>query len=474
MAVTNKARRAKEATDDLDGKREEATEAAKERLEDAGDKGGNASETAGDAVQAAIDTVKDTAKNGSQGVVKLVATAARDAAAEVLAREASKGARQAAEYVSQKAPELAMEKLKEHGGSGPAAQAALSFGKAKLEDAGGVKAALAGAGGAVKGLVEKVTGGGGGGGKEKSLGETRRLPIECQIDIGVPRETVYNQWTQFEDSPQYMHRIKQVKQGDETTFTAGAKVWGFKREWEVEITDQEPNERIAWKTVGGTKNAGVVTFHALDENLTRVLVTLDWPPDGVMEKMASGLRIIKRATQADLKRFRAFMEMRDEETGAWRGRIEDSEVVSEEDEEERDEAAEDEERGGEPEAEADEDEVDEDDREEDEPEAEADEEPEAEADEEPEAEEDEDYEEPEAEADEEPEAEEDEEEPEAEADEEPEAEADEEPEAEEEEKPKPKPRRRPQKRAVAKEEEEEKPKPRRRPQQRRQRATARK
>jgi len=446
MAVTDKARRAKEATDDLDGKREEATEAAKERLEDAGDAAGKPSEIAGDAVQAAIDTVKDTAKSGTQGVVKLVATAARDAAAEVLAREASKGARQAAEYVSQKAPELAMQKLQEHGGSRPAAQAALSYGKAKLEDVGGVKAVVAGAGGAVKGLVDKVAGGG----KEKSVGETRRLPIECHIDIGVPRETVYNQWTQLEDSPQYsMHRVKQVKQGDEATSTVGSKVLGFKREWEVEITDQEPNERIAWKTAGSTKNAGVVTFHELDENLTRVLVTLDWPPDGVIEKMASGLRIIERATQADLKRFRALMEMRDEATGAG--------VVAEENDEELDEAAEDEERD-EPEAVA-EVEEDEDFEEDEEPEAEADEEPADDGYEEPEAEEDE---EPEAEADEEPEAQ-----------EEPEAEADEEPEAQEEETPKPKPRRRTPKRAVQAQ-EEEKPKPRRRPQQRRPRATARK
>src|SRR5919199_782431 len=316
---------------------------------------------------------------------------AADGADEVLAREASKGARQAAEYVSQKAPELAKQKLEQHGGTGPAAQAALNFGKAKLEGAGGAKALLSGAGGAVKGVVDKVTGGGGdgdAGSGEKSLGQTRRLPIECQIDIGVPRETVYNQWTQFEDSPEYMHRIKSVKQGDETTMTVSAKVWGFKRQWEVEITDQEPNERIAWKTVGGTKNAGVVTFHELDERLTRVLVTLDWPPDGIIEKMASGLRIIKRATQADLKRFRAFMEMKDEETGAWRGRIEDGDVVSEEGDEEPDDEADEEE---------------------------------------PEAETDEDFEEPEAEADEEePEAGADEEEPEAEA------EVEEEPEVEEE------------------------------------------
>src|SRR5919199_2783015 len=401
MALTDKARRsAKDAADGADEQREEATEAARDRLEDAPD-GSDATETAGDAVQAAVDTVKDKAKDGTSGVVKLVATAARDAAAEVLAREASKGARQAAEYVSQKAPELAKQKLEQHGGTGPAAQAALNFGKAKLEGAGGAKALLSGAGGAVKGVVDKVTGGGDGeaGGGEKSLGQTRRLPIECQIDIGVPRETVYNQWTQFEDSPEYMHRIKQVKQGDETTMTVSAKVWGFKRQWEVEITDQEPNERIAWKTVGGTKNAGVVTFHELDERLTRVLVTLDWPPDGIIEKMASGLRIIKRATQADLKRFRAFMEMKDEETGAWRGRIEDSEVTSEEGEEEPEAEGEDVERDEEPEEPMGEEEEDYED-EEPEPESESED-----------FEEDEDYEEPAAE--EEPEAEAEEEEPEA-------------------------------------------------------------
>src|SRR4051794_13018412 len=439
MAVTDKARdAADDATNGADEGREEATKAAKDRLEQAKDSS-DATETAGDAVQAATETVKDKAKEGGKGVVKLVVFAARDAAAEVLEREATKGAQQAAEYLSQKAPELAKQKLEEYGGGGPAAQAALKFGKAKLEGSGGVKAALSGAGGAVKGAVDKITGGGGGGGKEKSLGGTRRLPIECQIDIGVPRETVYNQWTQFEDSPEYMHRVKQVNQDDETKFTVGSKVWGFKREWEVEITDQEPNERIAWKTVGGTKNAGVVTFHELDERLTRVLITLDWPPDGIMEKMASGLRVIKRATQADLKRFRAFMEMRDEETGAWRGRIEDSDVVSEEGDEQESEdnedaAAEADEQEPEAAAEADEDEA-EAEADEEEPEAEADEEePEAEADEEePEAEADE--EEPEAEADEEePEAEADEEEPEAEAEEEePEAEAEadeEEPEAE--------------------------------------------
>ena len=450
MAVTHKARRgakgatdsAKDAAGDADEQREEATDAARDRLEDAPD-ASDAGETAADAVQAAVDAVKDKAKDGTQGVVKLVATAARDAAAEVLAREASKGARQAAEYLSQKAPELAKHKLEEHGGSGPAAQAALSYGKAKLDGPGGLKAMLSGAGGAVKGVVDKVTGGGDGdaGSGEKSLGQTRRLPIECQIDIGVPRETVYNQWTQFEDSPEYMHRVKSVKQGDETTFTVSSKVWGFKRQWEVEITDQDPNERIAWKTVGGTKNAGVVTFHELDERLTRVLVTLDWPPDGIMEKMASGLRVIKRATQADLKRFRAFMEMKDEETGAWRGRIEDSEVVSEEGEEEQerdDERAEDE---G-PDAEAAEDRASDDAEDDyDEPEAEADEE------DEPEAEADEEELEPEAEEDDEPEAE---------ADEEPEAEADEEDEPEDEPEPEPEPEK----------------KPRRRPQQRRSRTRA--
>jgi uncharacterized membrane protein len=370
-----------------------ATDAAEERLEQAGDETGKAKETAESAVGAAMDAVKETTKDSSQGLFSIVAKAAREAAAEVLEREARAGARQAAEYLSQRGPEIARAKIVEAGGTGPATRAAMNFGKAKLEGAGGARAVLAGAGGAVKGVAGKVTPSGDGvkgvvskitpgggeeedeGGGDKGLGQTRRLPIELSIDIGAPREAVYNQWTQFEDAPQYLQRITSVDQVDDNKLKARGKIWGFSREWTVEIEEQIPNERIQWKTTGGTRHTGVVTFHELDEDLTRVLLVIDFPPQGLTEKLASGLRLFKRAAQADLMRFRAFIMMRGEETGEWRGRIEDSEVVSGEEEE----GEEYEEEYEEPEAEA----------EEEEPEAEEEyEEPEAEAEEEePEAEE---------------------------------------------------------------------------------------
>ena len=186
--------------------------------------------------------------------------------------------------------------------------------------------------GAVKGAVDKLKPGGGEGKK------TRRLPVFHAVDVGVPIETAYNQWTQFEDAPKYMQRITNVQQVEDDKLKVDARIWGVNRSWELEITEQQPNDRIAWKTVGGSGHTGVVTFHELDENLTRVMVLLDFPPDGILEKMASGLRVVKRAARADLERFRAFIELQNEETGAWRGRIEDGEVAAEGEEEPEPEA----------------------------------------------------------------------------------------------------------------------------------------
>ncbi|HEY2637943.1 MAG TPA: SRPBCC family protein, partial [Solirubrobacteraceae bacterium] len=382
------------STEDQESVREsKATEAAEEKLESAGDDTDNAEEAANGAIEVAKDTLKSGGKEISAGLLKSVVAAARQAAQEVLEREARAGAKQAAEYLSQKAPELAKEQIEKHGGGGPAAKAAANFGKAKLEGAGGAKAVTKAAGGALKGVGETVKDKvgdilpGGGGDGDDGQKQTRRLPVMYAVDIGVPLEVAYNEWTQFEDSPAYMHRLRSVNQDDDTHLEVNAKIWGFKRHWNAEIVEQTPNERIEWRTTGGTSHHGVVTFHALDENLTRVMLTLDFPPEGLLEKMGSGLRIVRRAAIGDLKRFKAQLEMRDEERGAWRGRIEEGEVVSEEGDEDEAEARGDEEEYDEPEAEE---ELDE----EEEPEAEADEE------EEPEAEADED-EEPEAEADEE-------------------------------------------------------------------------
>src|SRR4051812_5898213 len=326
-----------------DEQTEEAKNAAEDRLEQAGEQGEDAQDAAGGAVAAATDALKDGVSAGGAGLLKAVVNAARDAAKEVLEKEAASGAKQAAEMLASKAPELAKEQLEKHGGTGPAAKAAMEFGKAKLEGSGGPGAAMTAAKSAFEGVVDKVKPGGGdddddeekgsGDPRERDDMKTRRLPIEYDIDVAVPLEVAYNQWTQFEDSPRWMKRIESISQTDDTHLQVSAKVWGFKRQWNLEIVDQVPNERIAWQTESGSRHKGVVSFHKIDDHLTRVMLLLDFPPDGLNEKLASGLRLVKRAARGDMQRFRSFVELRDEETGAWRGEIEEGEVVSESDEE---------------------------------------------------------------------------------------------------------------------------------------------
>jgi uncharacterized membrane protein YgcG len=178
-------------------------------------------------------------------------------------------------------------------------------------------------------------GGSGGGGGSKGgapgVGKGRRMPVQQSVDIGVPLETVYNQWTQFEDWPNFMHRVTRVSQQDETTITFATKIWGKTKEFTATVETQRPNERIKWKVSQGLTHQGVVTFHELAPNLTRVLLNMDVEPGGLLEKAARGMRHVKRAARADLHRFKAFIEMNEHETGAWRGVIEDGEVVEDHD-----------------------------------------------------------------------------------------------------------------------------------------------
>lgn len=153
--------------------------------------------------------------------------------------------------------------------------------------------------------VEKMSGGGGG----NSGGKTRRLPIQRWTDIAAPIDVVYERWTEFEDFPKFMHRVLSVKKEDRNKLSWEEKIWFSRRQWEGEITERRKNERIAWKTTKGTSHSGVVTFHKLDSNLTRVMVDMDFRPSGMIEKMGSGMRFVKRAVQADLARFKAHVEM---------------------------------------------------------------------------------------------------------------------------------------------------------------------
>src|SRR5918994_2956974 len=177
-------------------------------------------------------------------------------------------------------------------------------------------------------------GGDGGGGKEgmEGVGKGRRMPVQQAIDVAVPLETAYNQWTQFEDWPNFMHRVTRVTQeDDDCSVSFATKIWGRTREFVADIETQRPDERIKWRVSQGITHSGVVTFHELAPGLTRIELNIDVDPGSLIEKFARGARHIKRAVRADLHRYKAFIEMQENETGAWRGVIEDGELVEDHD-----------------------------------------------------------------------------------------------------------------------------------------------
>ena len=141
------------------------------------------------------------------------------------------------------------------------------------------------------------------------------------IDVDVPVTTAYNQWTQFEEFPQFMEGVEQVVQMTDTTTHWRVKLAGVEREFDAEITEQHPDERVAWRAVDGTEHAGVVTFHKLADDKTRVTLQLDTEPEGVVENVGDKLGVPKRRAKGDLERFKAFIESRGSETGAWRGDV---------------------------------------------------------------------------------------------------------------------------------------------------------
>jgi uncharacterized membrane protein len=200
----------------------------------------------------------------------------------------------------------------------------------KVDEAGG-------AGGLVKeaasGLIPGLGGDSGGGkGGMPGVGKGRRMPVQQAVDVAVPLETAYNQWTQFEDWPEFMHRVTRVTQEDDCTVNFATKIWGKTKEFTADIETQRPDERIKWRVSQGITHTGVVTFHELAPSLTRIELSMDVDPGSLIEKAARGMRHVKRAARADLHRFKAFIEMQEQETGAWRGVIEEGELVEEHDE----------------------------------------------------------------------------------------------------------------------------------------------
>ena len=146
--------------------------------------------------------------------------------------------------------------------------------------------------------------------------------IEESIEVEVPVRTAYDQWTQFETFPEFMSGVERIEQRSDTLTRWVTKVDGVRREFDAEITEQIPDARVAWTTVGGeARQAGVVTFHRLSEERTKVMLQMDFEPEGAAEKVADKLGVVKRQTKGDLERFKKFIEERGRETGEWRGTV---------------------------------------------------------------------------------------------------------------------------------------------------------
>ena len=141
------------------------------------------------------------------------------------------------------------------------------------------------------------------------------------IDVNVPVSTAYNQWTQFESFPNFMEGVERIDQLTPTKTHWVTNIAGVKREFDAEITEQHPDERVAWTSVDGAKNAGVVTFHRLAADKTRVMLQMDYEPEGLVENVGDKLGIVGRRAEGDLKRFKEFIESRGVEEGGWRGDV---------------------------------------------------------------------------------------------------------------------------------------------------------
>jgi len=219
-----------------------------------------------------------------------------------------------------------LDKIAENGGNlGPLAEGA----KRIAQGDSPVKAAMGGVMANIKQKVKGLFGKGKGGG-----GRTKVMNIQESVDIGVPVSTAYDQWTQFQDFSRFMKGVESVEQTSETESNWRAKVFKSRRTWKANIIEQIPDRRIAWSSEGAKGSTkGVVTFHPLADDLTRVLISLEYYPHGLMEKTGNIWRAPGRRARLDIKNYRRFIMAEGEATGSWRGEIRDGQVVGQPDEE---------------------------------------------------------------------------------------------------------------------------------------------
>jgi uncharacterized membrane protein len=255
----------------------------------------------GKVAREAVQSVSDTADKGSKrmssspplaGGAAIAAGLGLAALAPVAAKRAGNLVKGAGQKAGKKVGESAMDAVSQKtGGVGGLAKEA---GKSMIPGLGG--------GDDAEGKDKKSKG-------MPGVGKGRRMPVQQDFDIGVPVETVYEKWTDFEEWPKFMHRIQSVTQEDDENVTFKAKIWGISKEFKAEITEQQENELVKWRVTEGMTHEGIVTFHELGPRLTRVELNLDVQPGSLIEKAARGMRHVKRAARADMARFKAYVLM---------------------------------------------------------------------------------------------------------------------------------------------------------------------
>lgn len=150
--------------------------------------------------------------------------------------------------------------------------------------------------------------------------------VEKSIVVNVPVRTAYNQWTQFEEFPQFMEGVESVRQQGDAHTHWRANIAGKDVEWDADITEQTPDQRVSWRSTTGAHNAGTVSFQSEGSDSTRVTLRLEYEPEGFFENIGSALGFVDSRVEGDLERFKTFIESRGSETGAWRGEIHGSQV----------------------------------------------------------------------------------------------------------------------------------------------------
>jgi uncharacterized membrane protein len=160
---------------------------------------------------------------------------------------------------------------------------------------------------------------------KKQLKRNRESDMDSSIietiEVKVPVRTAYNQWTQFEDFPRFMDSVKEIRQIDDRHLHWKANVAGKDKEWDAEITEQIPDKRIAWRSVTGVPNGGVVTFHKISDDVTRIALQMDYQPEGPLEQIGDAFGAVRMEARGNLQKFKDMIESRGHETGAWRGSV---------------------------------------------------------------------------------------------------------------------------------------------------------